>query len=319
VIEYLFNEGSGTTVANTGAFGSDYDLTIGMSWDENGDPVMEPNNDPCWFSDADPCRGWTLWFDGEVGLHPDVDANGGDYLVIPPLNLNSNTVSITAWLKPDPWLVSPQKGVYEQKAAFTGIVHSRDGNTVAGINYGSGGGWTYSMELAYVWGLSGGWCGGGWCDWSSGISIPDWRWLMVALVVKPEQATLYLADTNGTSDPNDDVLHSAINAVGHELQEFDGRTLIAGDGSGWADRFFRGQMDDVRIYNYSLSQEDINDLSNDIPVSGIMYFPLNSEADLCVGRKDPCDPCSPVNDQIDLCDFSRFADEWLETKLWPEP
>ena len=30
----------------------------------------------------------------------------------------------------------------------------------------------------------------------------------------------------------------------------------------------------------------------------IVYFPLFSEAD--------------------FCDWSKFADEWLETKLWPE-
>ncbi|UCE99316.1 MAG: hypothetical protein JSV82_09175 [Planctomycetota bacterium] len=48
VIQYTFDEGSGTIVHNTGTWGDSngYDLTIGMSWDVNGDPVMEPNNDP---------------------------------------------------------------------------------------------------------------------------------------------------------------------------------------------------------------------------------------------------------------------------------
>jgi len=78
-------------------------------------------------------------------------------------------------------------------------------------------------------------------------------------------------------------------------------------------------MDAVRIYNYSLSQDQILDVADDIPVSGIMYFPLRSDADLCVGIKDPCDPCAPVDDQIDNCDWSKFADEWLEMKLWPQP
>ena len=98
---------------------------------------------------------------------------------------------------------------------------------------------------------------------------------------------------------------------------------IACDGGivngGWATRFFRGQMDDIRIYGFSLTKAQVQDVVNDIPLTGTMYFPLASDADLCVGRKDPCDPCGIINDQIDLCDFSKFADEWLESELWPLP
>lgn len=97
--------------------------------------------------------------------------------------------------------------------------------------------------------------------------------------------TLYFADFNNPFDSNDDVLRMAIGAPA-DSEEFDGRTLIAGDEIS-DDRFFRGCMDDIHIYNYSLSPAEIKGLSE---MDGKIYVPLNSKADLCVGRKDPCDP-----------------------------
>ena len=311
VVEYLFEEGTGTAVANTGSYGSSYDLTVGMSWDVNGDPVIEPNNDPCWFSDSDPCRGWTLWFDGEVGWHPGTDTNGGDYLVVPALNLNSNTVTIAAWLKPDPWLLDAKKMIYGQKESFTGLVHTRDGNSVGGMSYASGSGFTYDGSFGYVWNDN---AQPTWI-FESDIFIPDWQWSFAAVVIEPDQAVLYLMDANNPADPNDDVLRSATNAIPNWVEEIDGRTIIAGDENSGS-RFFRGQMDTVRIYDVSLTPGQILGLAE---MTGIVYVPLSSAADLCVGNKNPTDPCAPIDDQIDFCDWSKFADEWLEQKLWPEP
>jgi hypothetical protein len=299
VVEYLFEEGSGTTVANTGNFGSDYDLTIGL--DDMGSP--EPNNDPCWYSDADPCRGWTLWFDGEVGLHPGPDANGGDYLVIPAMNLNSNTVTITAWLKPD----GPQE------MGFTGLVHHTEAGGsegCAGLTYAANQSFNYDGTIGYVWNDNDGDAWG----FESGMVIPEQRWSMTALVVEPTQATLYIYDPCDTPP-----LSSATNTLAHNIEEFDGKTFIAGDSRGWDVRFFSGQMDDVRIYAFSLSKAQIQDVVNDIQLTGTMYYPLASDADLCVGDKDPCDPCAPIDDQVDLCDFSEFGDQWLLEELWPLP
>ena len=303
MIEYLFEEGSGTTVANTGSWGSAYDLTIGL--DNLGSP--EPNNDPCWYSDADPCRGWTLWFDGERGFHPGEDANGGDYLVIPPMNLNSNTVTMTAWLKPD----GPQAD------GFTGLVHHTESGDAgcAGLSYASGGGFTYDGTIGYVWNDNSS------KTWSfeTGIYIPEQKWSMTALVLEPTQATMYIYDTNGTSDPCDDVLYQATNTLAHNAEEFDSKTFIACDARGQGGRFYSGQMDAVRIYGFSLTQAQLEDVIDDIPLTGDMFYPLSSAADLCVGDKSPTDPCAPVDDQVDFCDWSKFADEWLETQLWPLP
>jgi hypothetical protein len=318
IVEYLFEETSGTVVVNTGSYGSSHDMLIGKGVDANHTVITDPNNDPCWFSDADPCRGWTLWFDGNSG-HPQTNYEGdtGDYLLgMTPLNLNSNTVTIATWLKPDPWLIDAKKGLYEQKDGFTGLLHTRDAGTkAAGLSYNFTGGYTYNGEIGYDWVASATW------QHHSGILIPDWRWSLAALVVQPEGGTVYVADFNTTpSDTNDDRLLSDTHVYSLDAEEWDGIYGIACDAGiidgGWEARFFRGQMDAVRVYDYSLTPGQMLGLAE---MEGIVYLPLSTDADLCVGIKDPCDPCAPVDDQIDLCDFSKFADAWLEQQLWPEP
>jgi hypothetical protein len=82
-------------------------------------------------------------------------------------------------------------------------------------------------------------------NFSSGLVVPDNEWAFVALVVEPTKATLYL---NGTTD-------FAVNAIPHIAQEFSGSLLF-----GWdtADvRYVRGAIDDARVYDKSLTVEEI--------------------------------------------------------------
>jgi hypothetical protein len=326
IVEYLFETGSGTVVVNTGSYGSSHDMLIGKGVDPNHDVLhVDPNNDPCWFSDADPCRGWTLWFDGRDGSLYNTDdsdpltGGGGDYLLgMTPLNLNTNTLTIAAWLKPDPWLINAKKGLYEQSGGFTGILHSRSQDNADtetfGLSYNFTGGYTYNGEIGYEWyGKSSTW------GYHSGIMIPDWEWTLAAVVIQPDAGIVYVADFN-YADHNDDQLYVGTHVYEQAVDDLDGIYAVAADGgiieAARGDRFFRGQMDAVRVYNYSLTPGQMLGLAE---MEGMVYLPLNADADLCVGIKDPCDPCSPVDDQVDLCDFSKFADVWLEQKLWPEP
>ncbi len=52
-------------------------------------------------------------FDGSYKNSDDADAltgGGGDYLLgMTPMTLNSNTVTVATWLKPDPWLINCQE------------------------------------------------------------------------------------------------------------------------------------------------------------------------------------------------------------------
>ncbi|AQT67121.1 Alpha-amylase/pullulanase [Anaerohalosphaera lusitana] len=146
-----------------------------------------------------------------------------DHIEISSLNLNSNTVTITAWVKPNG---SP--------TGWNGIVFNRSQNA-AGLNFGTGG------ELRYHWD------GTNW-GWNSGLVPTVGQWNFVALVVEPDRATIYLSD--GAT------VQSATNVNSHGVQSFGGTTYIGLD-SNSGSRHFKGSVDDVRVYNYSMNADEI--------------------------------------------------------------
>ncbi|MSR63357.1 MAG: hypothetical protein EXS08_13020 [Planctomycetes bacterium] len=150
-----------------------------------------------------------------------------DRIELPALNLASNHVTITGWLK--------RNGAQQ---AWAGVAFSRAGSTVAGLNFGT------ANELRYHW-------NGGSYDWDSGLVVPDGQWVFVALVVEPTQATLYLGQ-GGT-------LTSATNAIAHGLEEFDGK-LVLGRDPGFTTRNLKGGLDDVRVYDHALSPSELEAL-----------------------------------------------------------
>jgi hypothetical protein len=297
------NEGSGTSVANTGD-AAGYTLTIGQGIDANGILTTEPNNNPQWVND--PCRGWCLEFDGEAGFSGGEESTnlGGDYLVVPPLNLNSDTVSFTMWVNPNPTF---GKTGQEFLDGFTGLLTTRGarGNVssdgAAGINFGGGSGFVYDGMLGYTWNQN---SSSTW-NWDSDLFPVNLQWNFVAITIEPSQATAYQVD-----DVNM-VLELATNVIPHQVQYFDGNSIIGGDLNGSL-RFYKGRMSDVRVYDRTLSVAEIMGMAG---VSGTVYVPLDSPADLIVGDKDPCYPT--VDDIIDFFDYAEFSESWLEDKLWP--
>jgi len=208
---WKFDDGSGTTADNNGSFGSSHDGTL----------TNLDNSD---------------WVGGLVGSGA-LEFDGiDDYVSIPALNLDSNTMTISAWIK--------RNG--EQAGSYTGIVVSRDGNSVAGLSFGGTGPpvWAINNELAYNWNddMS------AW-DFHSELIISDGEWVFVAVVVEPTKATLYLGE-NG-------ILFSATNLLNHDIEEFDGVTWIGSDDPTWS-RHFKGRIDDVRIYNRALDISEVN-------------------------------------------------------------
>jgi hypothetical protein len=180
------------------------------------------------------------WVKGCIGEGA-LSFDGGDDVIVPALDLNSNSVTISAWVKRD-----------GQQSAYTGIVYSRDGDTIAGIGLGSTGGpdWQANQELYYSWNdAEDTW------KFHSGLIIPDSKWVFVALVLEPAKATLYLGE--------DAKLSPATNIVEHSMEEFNGVTRIGNDKkAGFGPRFFKGVIDDVRIYDRALSPEQIRELTN---------------------------------------------------------
>lgn len=70
---------------------------------------------------------------------------------------------------------------------------------------------------------------------------------------------------------------------------------------------FIGTIDDIRVYDYGLSAQEIAWLASD----GIGTFSVQSIANLVNDE--------PLGDRaVNFRDFDKLADAWLEQKLWPE-
>ncbi|MHC4720042.1 MAG: LamG-like jellyroll fold domain-containing protein, partial [Planctomycetota bacterium] len=183
--------------------------------------------------------GDAAWVDGISGKALNFDGKDDD-VSVGPLNLNSNTVTISAWIR--------RNG---RQDVYAGIVYSRDGDTIAGIGSGSTGepDWQGNHELFYTWNdTEDTWA------WHSGLIIPDKQWVFVALVLEPTGATLYLG--------KDGKLTSATNSVNHAIEEFNGATRIGHDKKpDFPPRFFKGLIDDVRVYDRALSSAEIAKLA----------------------------------------------------------
>ena len=192
---YRFDDGSGTTAADSSGNGRAGTLVNGPTWT-------------------------TGEFNGGLAL------NGtSQYVTLPALNLNSNAVTMTGWVK--------RNGT---QSDYTGIVFYRNGSgTASGITMRSSG------QLAYHWNDA------GW-SWSSGLTVPDGVWTFVALVITPSNATMYM-------QPAGAAMQSAVNTAANAAQAFSGVAYIGQDSLGG--RFFKGSLDDFRIINRSLSAAEI--------------------------------------------------------------
>ncbi len=144
----------------------------------------------------------------------------GAHVQIPAPNVQTNTMTMTAWVKRD--------GVQSDWAA---VLFSREGSGVSGMGFGP------ANELRYHWTDQ-------YWDFATGIVPPDQEWFFMALVVEPTQGTVYY---NGTGT-------SATNTAAHDPDPFDGGLRIGQDRPG---RDLKGTVDDVRFYNKALSAAEI--------------------------------------------------------------
>ncbi|MHC5143119.1 MAG: LamG domain-containing protein, partial [Planctomycetota bacterium] len=192
-----------------------------------------PNKVDGVITNADPQQ-WTsegLYFDG-------VD----DFVLVPALNLNSNTVTMTGWFKRDG----------EQPEHTTGLIFCRSEITGAGLSLGhTGEQWVANNCLAYNWNNN----PNTWL-WTTDLLLPDSEWVFAALVLEPDKATLYLGQ--------DGQLVSAVNGTPHRIEVFEGEIRIGDDnhpGPPEMKRHFKGWIKNVSIYDYALSQSEIEAIS----------------------------------------------------------
>jgi len=158
-------------------------------------------------------------------------SSDGQRALTSPLNITSNSITITAWVKPS-----------QIQSDYAGIVMNYAGvSNAAGLNV------RQNNELGYHW------PGGQWW-WSSGLTLTPGEWAHVALVITPTSATIY---KNGVGRTHTIALSPC---------EF--RELAIGSYREWNSRTFKGLIDEVCFYSRSLSQAEIRE-SMHLTKSGI--------------------------------------------------
>jgi photosystem II stability/assembly factor-like uncharacterized protein len=150
--------------------------------------------------------------------------NNQGFGVVPPVNLNSNSLTISAWVLAD--------GIQPN---WSSIFMTQTGEA-AGFNVREG-----NNTLGYHW-------PGGNYNWDSNLTIPDSVWTHVAMVVEPSGITLYV---NGVG-----VKHNFTAAP----VDFSVVSSRLGTYRGWDDRNMKGAIDEVCIFNTPLSQAAIREL-----------------------------------------------------------
>lgn len=149
------------------------------------------------------------------------------YVDVPSFGQIAGTMTIIAWIKPD-----------AVQTDFTGLVFTRGGGgSVCGLDYQRNG------QLGYTWNDD-----SQSYNWESGLYPTPDQWNFVALVVEPTQATLYLDDGSGS--------WSAANYINHGTATWSG-VRFGYDPGGPGARYYKGSMDDVAVYAYALSADEI--------------------------------------------------------------
>ena len=139
------------------------------------------------------------------------------------LHLNSNTVTLTCWVKAE-----------AQQNDRAVLVFARGGTTVSGLGFSTG------TKLSYHWNASEWW-------WDSGISVTPGVWTHVALVVTPDSATIY---RNGVGTTN----------VGPHAPEAFDTPIILGWDPNQNTRRYKGLIDEVTIWDKALTQAEVREL-----------------------------------------------------------
>ena len=158
-------------------------------------------------------------------------------MTAPQPPLGTNAVTFTAWVFPN-----------GDMADWSGILMNR---SAVGQGMGFGGGATHGM-LAYTWNNN----TAATYNFNSGLNVPLDQWSFVAVVIEPARATLYLYNKSGQS--------SATNVIAHTSEAWGGTAGI-GDDPGFNDaRVFNGIVDEVAVFNRSLTSAQISNLYNGV-------------------------------------------------------
>lgn len=189
------------------------------------------------------------------------------WVTIPPLNLNTNAVTITMWINPS-----------ANAAQYTGLLFNRP--------YGAGLGFGGTLNAAGMPALGYTWNNNAAATWSfnSGLYPPANQWSFVALVIQPTNATLYL----DYIDPNTGQLdvYSTNNPGTNVVATFNTTSTIGTDTQNSMTRAFTGSVDEVAVYNNALTGAQL--LSQFVEAAGYgISIAKSSDNNLTVSWANP--------------------------------
>lgn len=169
------------------------------------------------------------WHPSEGVYAGAIELDGTDDAVeINDFSFTTNNATFTAWIKG--WKAGDWSGIVFSRTGQPCGMHFGDNNT---LHYT----WNNNSPKTYTW--------------SAGPVIPQGQWAFVAVVIRPDRTIAYVYDETGG-------LQSAENNLPNKPQTLD--NLKIGRDTEIGDRCFKGLIDDVRIYNYALSQDELKTL-----------------------------------------------------------
>lgn len=226
---WRFNETNGSAIA--GEYYNRLDATYGTNT-TNGIPGV-PNP---------PFYGFETTNAG-VAMNKTVATLGAGYVTAPPLNLNTNAATIVAWLYPFAHITSAE-----------GVVFSRESTYPVGLSYL--GPRFPQDEIGYAWNKD----NANTYYWPGKLFVPPGQWSFVTLTIAPTQAVLYLGSHG--------VLLSATNSIAHDVEPWDGPTAIGADTLSVPGGVFNGKLDEVAVFNYTLSPAQVAALYSTALIGG---------------------------------------------------
>jgi hypothetical protein len=165
-------------------------------------------------------------------------------VAIPPLAVRVTNATIAAW-------VYQNDGQAQIQAANAGIYFHRSSD-VFGLSVNPDP-TTGSPSLRYTW-------NGTFFNFVSGLVLPTNQWALVAVVITPTNASLYMQDGTGLKATN--------NAATHNPVTFSGTNYVGWDTAGGiTGRRWNGWVDELMIFNTALSPAAVNALALGVPSS----------------------------------------------------
>jgi hypothetical protein len=171
------------------------------------------------------------------------------------------------------------------------------GGAGEGLGFGGATDGTGMSELGYTWNQNTTW------SFDSFLFPPANQWSLVALVIQPSQATLYLINSNG--------VQTAVNAIPQDTEEFGVAWRIGADAQdgGNGGRTFPGSIADVSLYLSALSGSQVSALYDaDLQIVPPVTINLTSSPG----------SMTPVWSQGTLLQATNLAGPWV-TNTAPSP